>query len=163
VKRFLLLLALLAAPALAQEDEAPAPQPAASLDDFAWMAGRWIGEGFGATVEEYYSPAVGGQMPGHFRMIGNGATTLYEFVMLAEVDGSLEYRVRHFNPDMTAWEERDEFVRFALVSVEGNAWHFEGLTIRRTGPDTAEHVLRVRSGESGEENVQVLRYRRATH
>lgn len=32
--------------------EPGADRPAASISDAAWLAGRWVGEGLGATVEE---------------------------------------------------------------------------------------------------------------
>ena len=98
-------------------------------------------------------------MPGHFRAVKDGKADLYEFVMMAEVGGSLEYRVRHFNPDMTAWEDKTTFVRFPLVAVEKDAWYFDGYTLKRTGPDTAVHIVRVKRGD-GEATDVVLPYRK---
>ena len=80
--------------------------------------------------------------------------------MIAEVGNSIEYRVKHFNPDMTGWEEKAHFIRFPLVAVEEDAWYFDGLTIRRTGPDTADHVVRIKR-KDGSEGEAVLKYWRA--
>lgn len=154
--------ALVAATGLAQQTRvlpAGAQSPAAKVADLSWLVGEWKGEGFDAQLYETYSAPVGGQMPGHFYIAKDGKPSMYEFVMIAEVGDSIEYRVRHFNPDMTAWEDKDRFIRFPLVAAEKDAWYFEGLTIRRTGPHTAEHVVLVKP-KDGEPSEQVLRYRR---
>ena len=36
--------------------------PAVTIDDAAWLAGRWVGEGFGGQMEETWSPPVGWSM-----------------------------------------------------------------------------------------------------
>ncbi len=158
----LLAIALLAAPAAAQQTRTAVPgstPPPARVADLSWLEGTWAGDGFGSKLQETYTAAAGGQMPGHFSITSNGKPTLYEFVMIAEVGPSIEYRVRHINPDMTAWEEKERFVRFPLVAVEKDAWYFDGLTIRRTGPDSAEHVVLIKSRD-GKEKEELLRYRR---
>ena len=142
----LLALAIGAAATPAPEVRTAPPgatPPAAQLSDMNWMVGSWAGEGFGASLQETYSDQAGGQMPGHFSIVADGKPGMYEFVMIAQVGPSLEYRVRHFNPDMTAWEDKATFIRFPLVERVGDTWYFDGLTIRRTGPDSAEHVVRV--------------------
>ena len=163
--RALLALALLlaAAPAAAQQTRALAPgaqSPPAKAADLAWQVGEWSGEGFGAKLHESYSAPIGGQMPGHFTVARDGKPEMYEFVMIAEVGDSIEYRVRHFNPDMTAWEDKGKFIKFPLVAADRDVWYFDGLTIRRTGPDTADHIVRVK-GKDGKVAEAVLSYRRA--
>jgi len=133
--------------------------PAAKLADLAWMVGSWAGEGFDAQLQETYSAQVGGQMPGHFSIVANGKPGMYEFVMVAQIGPSIEYRVRHINADMTAWEDKDKFVRFPFVERVGDTWFFDGLTIRRTGPDSAEHVVRIKHKDGKTEDA-VLKYRR---
>ena len=140
--------------------ERNAAPPDAQLSDLAWMEGRWVGKGFGADLEETYSAPAGGQMPGHFRVVRDGKPQFYELVMIAQVGSSIEYRVRHFNPDLTAWEEKDNVVRFPLVALEKDVWFFDGLTIRRTGRDSADHIVRIKH-KDGTENEAVLRYTRA--
>src|ERR1700710_1343894 len=118
MRKLLALLLLTSAPAVcAQAVPTPAPPAPASIKDFAWLEGTWAGEGFGAQVEEVYSAPAGGQMPGHWRMVDKGKPDLYEFVLLTEVNGSVEYRVRHVEPDMSAREDKDKFIAFPLVSV----------------------------------------------
>ena len=158
----LLLGVTLAAPALAAETRSASPgaeAPAAALADLSWMVGSWEGEGLGGVVRETYSPPADGQMPGHFRSLKDGKAQFYELVMIAEVGNSLEYRVKHFNPDMTGWEEKAQVVRFPLVAVEKDAWFFNGLTIRRTGPDSATHFVRI-SGKDGSSREMSFTYSR---
>ena len=52
---------------------------------------------------------------------------------ITEDAGSLTFRVKHFNPDMTGWEEKDETMDFLLVELGENEAYFDGLTLRRTG------------------------------
>ena len=159
-----LAIAAAPSPASAQQTRTAAPgsvPPAASLADLAWLEGEWTGEGFDSVLHENYSAPVGGQMPGHFYAAQNGRPTFYEFVMIAEVGNSIEYRVRHFNPDMTAWEDKAFFVRFPLVAIEKDAWFFDGLTIRRTGANAADHIVRVKA-KDGTEREAILHYRRSS-
>jgi len=62
---------------------------------------------------------------------------------------------------MTGWEEKDKFVSFPLISHDKDVWRFDGLTIRRTGPHTAEHVVTVKHGGEPAHDA-VLRYRRTS-
>ncbi len=114
---------------------AGAASPPASLADVGWLAGRWVGEGLGATVEEVWLPPVGDAMTGVFRLVREGRVDFYEIVTLAEEEGSLVLSLKHFHPDLTGWEERDEVVRFPLVHHDADTWWFDGLTIQRAGPD----------------------------
>ena len=162
VAAFAIFLAIAPAPLAAQQTRtlsAGAQSPPAKVADLAWLVGEWTGQGFGAQLYETYSAPIGGQMPGHFYVAKDGKPSMYEFVMIAEAGNSIEYRVRHFNPDMTAWEDKGHFIRFPLVAVEKDSWYFDGLTIRRTGPDTADHVVLIKQ-KDGKESEEVLRYRR---
>jgi hypothetical protein len=153
----------LSSPAPAAETRAAtpgSPAPAARLADLAWMVGTWEGEGLGGTVLESYSAPAAGQMVGHFRALKpDGSPMFYELVMVAEVGGSLEYRVKHFNPDMTGWEEKAQVVRFPLVAAEKDAWYFDGLTIRRTGADSVTHFVRI-GAKDGSRREASFSYRR---
>lgn len=138
----------------------PAPASAqVTIEDAAWMAGRWVGEGFGGQMEEAWAPPVGGQMVGHFRYWRDGAPVFYEFMIMDVVEGGVRMRLKHFNPDFTAWEDRETWITFEPVSVSPDAIVFNGLAIRRTGADTIEMTLRLREGEAVRE--ELLRFRRA--
>lgn len=132
---------------------------AQSIDDAAWLAGRWVGEGFGGQMEEAWAPPVGGQMVGHFRYWRDGQPQFYEILLLDVAEGGVRMRVKHFNPDFTAWEDRGEWVTFAPISAGPDALIFDGLEIRREGADRIVMHLRMRSGESV--RTEILRFQRA--
>lgn len=135
--------------------------PLARLADLAWLTGQWEGEGIGGgAAVEVYSPAAGGQLPGHFRQLNaDGSVMFYELVTIAEREGSLVYRLRHFNPDLTAWEEKGEVREFPLTAVSPGRWTFSGLTYQRTGRDRMIASVVVH-GTDGKEETLVFRYRR---
>jgi hypothetical protein len=46
-----------------------AARPAARIADFAWLVGRWQGEGLGGAMDEVWSDSEGGAMVGYFRLV----------------------------------------------------------------------------------------------
>jgi hypothetical protein len=152
MKAALLVLAL-AVPASAN--------PPAKIADLAWLEGSWEGEGIGgAPAIEVYSKAADGSMVGHFRqMKADGKVMFYELITIEETGGSLSYNLKHFNADLTGWEEKGEVRRFALSARHQNRWEFSGLTYERTGRNamTAEVVSK---GKDGSEETLQFRFRR---
>ncbi|WAT17256.1 DUF6265 family protein [Aurantiacibacter sp. MUD11] len=146
------VLLALAAPAAAQEtrtlpeDYAP---PAADLTQMEWLVGHWRGTGIGGhTAVEHWLPATGDTMVGTFIQTDDtGDIRFSEHMYLSEVDGSLELRLKHFNPDMTSWEERDDYVTFRLIEVEHCAARFGGLTLRCDGDDRLLVAVLIRNSE----------------
>jgi Domain of unknown function (DUF6265) len=137
------------------------PSPPATLADIAWLEGRWVGEGLGGISEEQWSPARGGVMMGMYRLLKDGKPVFYEFLMLAEENGTLAMKLKHFNPDFSGWEEKSGFVTFKLVAVEGRAVHFDGLSFFREGEDELRIflLLRDKDGTVREELFKMRRVR----
>jgi hypothetical protein len=106
--------------------------PPATLDAMKWLVGHWKGTGLGGVSEEIWSEPAGGVMMGMYRLVVSGKPSFYEFIHLAEENGSLVMKLKHFNPDLTAWEEKDKFVTFRLVKFGPNEAYFSGLTFRRS-------------------------------
>ena len=79
--------------------------------------------------------------------------------LAGEIGGSLEYRLKHFNADLTGWEEKAEVRSFPLVAREGDAWYFDGLTVRRDGADGLIGAVNARF-KDGTQKEFVLRYKR---
>ena len=136
-----------------------AKRPAASIADVAWMAGQWEGEGLGGRSIETISPPVAGQMAGHFQQVKDGKISFYEIYQFVEKDGSLLLRLKHFNPDLTGWEEKGVTVDFPLVAIDKDGAYFDGLTMRRTGPDRMESFVRIRQ-KDGTTREAAFRFRR---
>jgi hypothetical protein len=67
--------------------------------------------------------------------------------------------LKHFNPDLTAWEEKDGMVRFRLLSIEPCAAYFASLTFRCEGDDGLLVAVRMRS-EGDEVNELLFRFKR---
>lgn len=151
-----LVCALFAAACATQAQTTTSP---ASIEDAAWLTGRWVGEGFGGEMEEVWSPPVGGQMVGHFRHWRDGQPQFYEIMLLDVVDGGVRLRVKHFDPDFTGWEERGEWHTFEPVLASGDRLLFDGLDIQREGADRIVMSIRIRRGDVVDE--EILRFRRA--
>ena len=158
-----------AVPALAQypsPGEAPPAAPAkaapvpAKLADVAWLVGYWEGEGLGGTIEDVWLPPKKGVMLGAFRLVkADGSRGFYELFAIEEVEGTLEFIVKHFHPDWVGWEEKDKALRIRLSHLEGKAFAFGRIHFERAGEDalTIRLGLRLKDGTTREE---VLRYRR---
>ena len=135
-----------------------APTPArVSIDDAAWLAGRWVGEGLGGQVEESWAPPQGGQMVGHFRLVRNGAPVFYELMLIDVHEGGLRLRVKHFNPDFTGWEAGDASVAFPLRTASRGDLRFDGLRYRL---ERGALVATVRIEQNGRAEDVSFRFRR---
>lgn len=158
-KTFAIAAVLLSAACAARAQTTPVAPVEVTIEDAAWLAGRWVGEGFGGQMEEAWAPPVGGQMIGHFRYWREGQPQFYEFLIMDVADGGLRMRLKHFNPDFTTWEEREQWTTFEPVSVGADRIVFNGLTIVRESEDRMVMTIRIRRGETVSE--EVLRFARA--
>lgn len=140
------VLMLSAAPLQAGETRSLAAGASAApavIDDFAWLAGRWRGEGLGGQVEQAWSPAAKDAMIGHFRSAGPDGPRFYEIALLREEEGSVVFRVKHFHPDLKGWEDKDATIDFRLVARDGDTFFFDGVTVQRQGPDALREVVMI--------------------
>jgi hypothetical protein len=138
--------------------EGAAPPPA-TIDDMAWLAGVWGGEGLGGDNEEIWSAPRNGVMMGMYRMLKDGEPVFYELLTLSEVDGSLELRLKHFHPDLRGWEERDESLAFPLVAMRDGRICFEGMTFEPRGDEVTVY-LAIEDRKSGAVREETFSYRR---
>ena len=178
MRRIVIVIAVALVPTLALAQKAGAPQPntadtpnttrlaagdprpAARVADLAWLAGKWHGEGLGGTVDEVWSEPAGGAMVGYFRLVRDGKPVFYEILTLMESEGSVEMRLKHVNPDMTGWEEKNGFLTFRLVRQDKTGAWFEGLTFRRAGDDRIDGFLALRDRTTGQVREERFVYRR---
>jgi hypothetical protein len=124
------------------DDRAPA-----TLNDVSWLVGNWAGEAFGGTFEAAWNPPSAGSMVGFFKLLGDEGVVFYELLLLVEEEDSLSLKVKHFSPDFTAWEEKEDYVRFRFIKAEEAAVHFSGLSFYRIDDDTLHGYIVMRSGE----------------
>lgn len=143
---FVLALAVSGAVA-AIESEANPARPPATLADAAWLAGTWQGEGLGGWVEDVWGEPRAGSMPGFFRLVKDGAVAFYEIFAIVEKGGSLELRLRHFNAELVAWEEKDKVLAFPLSEKAEGKLKFGGIAYEKT-PTGMRCVVSIR-GKDG--------------
>ena len=130
------------------------------MADFSWMAGAWTGQGLGGQVDEVWSAPAGGTMVGHFRLVKDGKPVFYEILTLLEVEGSVEMRLKHFNADMTGWEEKADYLTFKLTKIDATGAWLGPFTIKRTGPGSWDGFLKMtQAGQTREEKFSFTRVR----
>ena len=165
----LLALATLALAAAAQSAnsahtlrlaEGAAPPPA-RLADFAWLAGHWVGTGFGgAHVEEIWTAPEGTSMAGMFRLVSKGAAQVYELCLLLPAGDTVELRLKHFTRDLKGWEEKADHVTFRLVRIAPGEACFEGLTFRLDDGGATLRVWLVTKSRDGATTEQEMVFQR---
>jgi hypothetical protein len=126
-----------------------------TLDKLDWLVGRWTGEAFGGVCEEVWNPAVGGSMTGTFTLITDGNVAFYEFCTISIGPEGPVLRLKHFNPDLTGWEEKDEVIEFPFVSQDKNEINFEGLTYRLKSADELYIAVMLKNKDGQSEKVEI--------
>jgi hypothetical protein len=137
-----------------EPDQLPAP---ATLADVAWLAGHWVGTGLGGDCDETWLPATDNAMPGIFRYHREGSLVFSEYMMIEALDGSLSVKLKHFNRDLTPWEEKNDWVVFRLVKLDRQTAYFNGLTYHREG-DTLLVRLAMRTANGS--TIEEFRFQR---
>lgn len=133
--------------------------PPAAVEELAWLEGHWTADALGGTAEEIWSAPKAGAMMGMFRAEREGEISFYEFFTIQQKNGTLLLQIKHFNGDLTGWEEKNETVDFPLVKLEDRAVWFDGLTMRLI--DENHLTVYVRSeNRDGSETELVFSYRR---
>ncbi|MBO6527270.1 DUF6265 family protein [Erythrobacter sp.] len=155
---------LISTPVLAQEtrtapdDDVPPP---ATLEQMDWLVGQWVGKGIGGQpAYESWLPPAGGTMVGTFVQQADNETIRFtEHLYLMEEAGTLVLRLKHFNADLTGWEEKDDMLTFRLIAVEPCAAYFRSLTLRCNGDDGLLAAVRMKS-DGSEIKELVFRFER---
>ncbi len=137
----------------------PENLPRATLADAAMLIGSWTGTAFGGTIEEVWNPPSAGSMVGLFKLMHDGNVTLYEIMLIAEEEGTISLKVKHFDPDFSAWEEKGDYVNFRFIRAEDDAVHFSGISFYRISDDEMHAYLVMRHGEEIREEKIVYKKR----
>lgn len=126
-----------------------------NIEDYSWLAGSWTGDGFGGISHETWAEPVNGTMMGMYRHINaEGELVFYEFLLLDETG----MRLKHFNPDLTGWEEKDDMTTFEMVSYSKDKIEMKGLTLEKRS-DT-EMVISLKMKRNGESHTEVFNMKR---
>ena len=132
-------------------------RPSATLEDAAFLVGSWEGSGFGGRIEEVWNPPSAGSMVGMFKFFVGDNVAFYELLLLTVEDGTLSLKVKHFNPDFTAWEEKEDFIQFRLVKLEDDALHFGGLSFYKRGDDAIDGYIVMKNADGIREEPLVYK------
>lgn len=116
------LMSPLAIPLIAEESP---PSPA--LTDLAWIAGNWVGGEDEALIHEHWSVPESNTMMGMFRLVQDGKVVFYEFMTLTQEESGPVLRIKHFDPGLEGWEEKNESVVFDLKETGTRRAVFETL------------------------------------
>lgn len=159
MKTFYLVLAFLTisqfSPAQVRQLKPDQSPGKGKVEDLSWMVGYWSGPGFGGECEEVWMPAKDGHMVGTFRFWMDGELVFSEFMNLVQEGESVSMKLKHFNPDLSGWEEKEEWTTFRLIELGENKVWFHGLTIERIGD---EMIYQLALTENGVETVEELRF-----
>ena len=117
---------------------AAAQQATVSITDFDFLQGYWQGTGFGGQSEEIWMPPVDGRMFGIFKQSQDAELVFTEFMEIVESEEGFILRLKHFNPDFSGWEEKDDSVVFKLTSVSENKAIFGGLSYEIVEPNALQ-------------------------
>uniref|UniRef100_UPI00404B6B5D DUF6265 family protein n=1 Tax=Fulvivirga sp. TaxID=1931237 RepID=UPI00404B6B5D len=125
-----------------------------NIDNYQWLVGHWIGDGFGGVSEEMWAPPVDGVMMGMYRNVQNGRVSFYEFINLSK-EGM---RLKHFHPDLIGWEDKEGMVRFELKDFDANSLIFDALKIYKVDDDNIKMELRLNN--KGEIKIETFQFAR---
>jgi hypothetical protein len=87
--------------------------------DLAWLSGSWAGQRGSDQIEEYWSTLAGEALMGMFRLLRSDQVRFYELITLVPEGAFLVMRFKHFDPDLSGWEEKDESLEFVVVQCAG--------------------------------------------
>jgi hypothetical protein len=114
----------------------------------------------GGTVEDVWLPPKAGVLLGAFRLVKDGGKPgFYELFAIEEVDDTLQFVVKHFNPDWVGWEEKDKALRIRLSKVSADEIVFGRIVFQRRGADglVVRLGIREKGGELRHETLTYLR------
>jgi hypothetical protein len=117
------------------------------VEELNWLVGYWVGPGLGGECEEVWMPAVDGHMVGTFRFWKDGELVFSEFMNLVQEGESISLKLKHFNPDLSGWEEKEKWTTFRLVEMGETTAYFHGLTLERNGEQMTVYLTLNQNGE----------------
>ncbi|MHA2297478.1 MAG: DUF6265 family protein [Candidatus Hodarchaeales archaeon] len=81
------------------------------------LTGNWRGKIGDDIVDEYWSIPLANSMMCTFRWIKDNKVSFYEFVVIDNNDEKTTMKIKHFNDDLTGWEEKTDFIHYVLLEV----------------------------------------------
>ena len=122
------------------------------VQDLAFITGHWQGGVTGGLFDEEWSPPSANSMMGMFRYTEGGVVKFYEFMVIEATAAGPVLRLRHFDPGLIAWEEKEGALSLPVSSftekqvVFANADGSIRLTYRRSSSDRLAVILERNAG-----------------
>ena len=109
---------------------------------YQWIEGHWVGNGFGGSSEELWSPPDrDGKMMGMYRHYkADGSLNFYEFLIL----DSAGMHLKHFTPSFHGWENKDEFLTFKKINYTDSTIELKSLRFELISPTEMKIYLRMK-------------------
>ncbi|MEO1252187.1 MAG: DUF6265 family protein [Pseudomonadota bacterium] len=127
------------------------------IDDLSFLKGAWKGGDGDFVFEEIWSAPEGGVMTGMARGVGDGTLRVLEYIVVAEENGGLVMRFKHFNADYSTWEDGAAPLELTLTALDGTDATFTAdppshtvTSIRYWMPEAATLRVDVEQIENGE-------------
>jgi hypothetical protein len=121
--------------------------PIRDIKDLEFMAGKWTTTGEWGDMEENWSKPFGNSMMCSYRCVKNGKVIFYEFIVIEQQPSGPVMKLRHFNPGLIAWEDKDKPYDYPLMFLDENLARFErpdkktALTFQRISKDQMKVIL----------------------
>jgi hypothetical protein len=118
---------LAASSALAQDAIGSAPVATATIQQVAFITGRWAGMLGDRHIEQHWMAPLGPSMVAAYRNLQGEKPMLYELLAIEEQAGGLVLRIKHFapGPGLASREAQGEAAEHRLVKVQGEVAVFE--------------------------------------
>lgn len=112
------------------------------------LQGCWDGEGLGGQVSECWLVSPSGRADGMFLLQKDEQPVFAEILVIDDFGDGAQMRLKHVNPDMTGWEDKDDYVQFTLQAASEDRLIFKGLSLIFDGDDKlrAELMMRMKDG-----------------
>jgi len=129
----------------------------AEVDRLAWLSGCWTRTHADSLIEEHWMTPRGGSMLGMGRTVTGDKTVEYEFLRIAEVDGTLAYVARPSGQPEAAFPLKS--IEDSVVVFENLAHDFPQRIIYRRNAD-ASLTARIEGTVKGQARGRDFPYRR---
>lgn len=104
----------------------PPPGVEATVDQLAFISGDWQLPMGDDLLDEQWSEPSGDCLMGSFRwMKKDGLVWMYEFLTMRNEADGVTMRFRHFDSELTAWEEKSEPISLRLTELAERRAVFE--------------------------------------
>jgi hypothetical protein len=135
----------------------------ASVNDLAFMAGKWTLKHEWGDMEEFWGLPMGDNMVSTFRCVKDGKVVFYEFMAIEQSDSIPVMKLRHFNKGSIGWEDKDKPYLMPVIKLAKNEVVFESLdkavliTYKRIGPLKMDCILDEK-GKDGKWKRDIFNY-----